>query len=517
MKSKKIVTLLLFILISLGILLNVTAINTYAAENSIVVTEKPYTAYTLKNIKVRSKTSSSSKIIEKVESANKITVICKEKGNWIRIKTSSGKIGYITKNNITTEKPYKAYTLKNIKVRSETKGSSKCIEKVESANKVIVICKEKGNWIRIKTPSGNIGYITKNNITTEKPYKAYTLKNIKVRSETKGSSKCIEKVESANKVIVICKEKGNWIRIKTSSGNIGYITKDNITKEKPYTAYILKNLTVKSETKSSSKDIEKLEYANEITVICKEKGNWIRIKTSSGKIGYISKKKITTKKLYSTRKGYVSVINGVYLRKTKNDNGKKIIQMKPGEKVTIQNKENGWYKIKTSSGKLGYVRTKYISTKDPKKAVLLTTYTTYSRNSPSGRNYNIARASNKISGKILKPGESFNWKYVVGRCDKSTGYRQATVIISGKYVQDYGGGVCQVATTLCGCVQSLGIKPTEKHKHSAGVSYLNGDGVEAAVSYGSKNFRFTNTTKKTIQLEFYTGGGRIIVAAYEIK
>ena len=104
----------------------------------------------------------------------------------------------------------------------------------------------------------------------------------------------------------------------------------------------------------------------------------------------------------------------------------------------------------------------------------------------------------------------------MGSCGGQNGYKQATVIVNGIYKQDFGGGVCQVATTLYGVAKRLGSKSIYARPHSNHVSYLNGDGVEAAVSYGSKNFKFKNTTKDTIKLEMYSANGRVIAAAYKV-
>lgn len=216
------------------------------------------------------------------------------------------------------------------------------------------------------------------------------------------------------------------------------------------------------------------------------------------------------------QKGYVKVKSLLSLRKTASSNAKSILTLKPGDVVTILSSKKTWYEVKTSSGKVGYVLQKYIGTKSNKEYKLLKTYTTYSSSSPEGRNYNMNRASEKIEKITLKSGETFNWFDVVGSCGKEQGYKVANVIIDGEVFPGYGGGVCQVATTLYGCTRKLKMQTIERHDHSAGVSYLNRDGYEAAVAYGVKNFKFKNTTDKDIVFDFYVSRGRVIVAAFEV-
>ena len=232
-------------------------------------------------------------------------------------------------------------------------------------------------------------------------------------------------------------------------------------------------------------------------------------KVNASKVTKVAKK-------LSPQKGYARVKSGLYLRKKASKKGKKILRLKPGQTVTILSSTKSWYKVKTSSNKVGYVQKKYIGTKTNKKYKLLTTYTTYSRNSPSGRNYNMKKAASKIKKITLKKGQTFNWFKVVGPCGKKQGYKVANVIVSGKVEKGYGGGVCQVATTLYGCSRKLNMKKIERHDHSSGVSYLNRDGYEAAVAYGYKNLRFKNTTNKNIVFDIYVDDGRVIVAAYHV-
>ncbi len=261
-----------------------------------------------------------------------------------------------------------------------------------------------------------------------------------------------------------------------------------------------------------------MDFCKKITVISREKNGWLKVRAASGNIGYLKETKISKQKPYIDKKGYIKAVFSANLRSGASDKSSVITSLKAGEIVTIISKENNWYRVKTSKGKQGYVREDLIVTKNPQKLELLATYTTYSKGSPANRNFNIARACGKITGTTLKPGQTFNWFNVVGSCGGQNGYKKATVIVNGKYIQDYGGGVCQVATTLCGVAKKgLKIKNIYCKPHTGHVSYLNGDGVEAAVSYGSKNFIFKNTTKNTIKLEMYSEGGRVIAVAYKVK
>ena len=283
-----------------------------------------------------------------------------------------------------------------------------------------------------------------------------------------------------------------------------------------------KSVTLRKKASTRGKKVATLKPKETVTIISSTK-SWYKVKTSKKKTGYIQKKYITIKKATSSKKstssqkGYIKVKSSVTLRKKASTKGARVATLKAGDVVTIKLTSGSWYKVTTSKNKTGYVQKKYVGTKSASKYKLLTTYTTYSKGSPSGRNYNMSKAGKKITKITLKKNQTFNWFKVVGPCGKKQGYKIANIIVSGKVKKGYGGGVCQVATTIHGCSKKLKMKTVERYKHSGRVSYLNKDGYEATVSYGCHNLRFKNTTNKDIVFDVYVSSGRVIVAAYQVK
>ncbi len=146
---------------------------------------------------------------------------------------------------------------------------------------------------------------------------------------------------------------------------------------------------------------------------------------------------------------------------------------------------------------------------------LLATITLNSSGSTSNRNFNLKRASNKINGKIIKPGETFNWFKVVGPATASTGYKKAIVFSGNRSVLGYGGGVCQVSTTLYQASKKAGLKIVERHMHSLPVSYTT-RGNDATVSYGSLNLRIKNNKKYSIKFVTSSSGGKTTCKIYKV-
>jgi len=98
------------------------------------------------------------------------------------------------------------------------------------------------------------------------------------------------------------------------------------------------------------------------------------------------------------------------------------------------------------------------------------------------RTTNITRASNSINGHIVRPGETFSYNQTVGPTIERRGYKEGTIFVKGEKKKGFGGGVCQVSTTLSVAADDAGMTIVERHDHSLPVSYAK-EGEEAATSY----------------------------------
>ena len=136
--------------------------------------------------------------------------------------------------------------------------------------------------------------------------------------------------------------------------------------------------------------------------------------------------------------------------------------------------------------------TKNLSDIKSKVSLLAKFSTSFDGNSRAERVHNITQGAQKINGLKLNPGESFSFNDYVGPRDAKNGWQMAATIVGGnKFEDDYGGGICQVSTTLFIAVAKAGLKIDKREKHSIPSSYAP-IGMDATVAYGSKDFRFSN-------------------------
>ena len=101
----------------------------------------------------------------------------------------------------------------------------------------------------------------------------------------------------------------------------------------------------------------------------------------------------------------------------------------------------------------------------------------------------------------MKSGKVFSLWEVLGCPTEEKGYEKAKTFTSdGEVTQSYGGGICQLSTTIYNTVLKLdGLQVTERHEHSREVPYIE-DGKDAAVSYGNTDLKFKNTLDYDIKI-----------------
>ena len=136
---------------------------------------------------------------------------------------------------------------------------------------------------------------------------------------------------------------------------------------------------------------------------------------------------------------------------------------------------------------------------------LLSSYSTNFRTSGAARVTNINVATDRINGTVLYPGEEFSVNETIQPRDAAHGYKEAGSYEGGQTVQSYGGGVCQVSTTLYNAVILAELGVTERQSHSMTVSYVPLS-MDAAIAGDYLDFKFVNNTEAPIYIEGYTKG-----------
>ena len=152
-----------------------------------------------------------------------------------------------------------------------------------------------------------------------------------------------------------------------------------------------------------------------------------------------------------------------------------------------------------------------------KMTSVLGTFTTYYSTSNAGRSKNISNACTMINGMTLAPGESFSMLNTITPFTEENGYELAGSYSGDEVVESFGGGICQVSTTLYNAVIRAELKVTERYNHSMIVSYVDPSADAAIAESSGMDFKFTNNLDNPIYIEGYTYNGSITFTIYGVE
>lgn len=133
----------------------------------------------------------------------------------------------------------------------------------------------------------------------------------------------------------------------------------------------------------------------------------------------------------------------------------------------------------------------------------------------SKRNTNVRLAAEALNGTIVYPGQEMSFNEVVGQRTAEKGYQGAAAYSGGEVVEEIGGGVCQVSTTLYNAVVRAGLKVSVRRSHTFAPSYVT-PGMDATVSWGGPEFKFINTSSAAIGIRAAYSNQTVTVSIYGI-
>ena len=160
------------------------------------------------------------------------------------------------------------------------------------------------------------------------------------------------------------------------------------------------------------------------------------------------------------------------------------------------------------------VQPEYSTAAAKQKYKTIGTYTT-NTTSNSKRNTNICLAAAALNGTIVGPGQEVSFNDTVGQRTEAKGYQGAAAYNNGEVVQEIGGGVCQVSTTLYNAALKAGMKISMRRSHTFEPSYVT-PGMDATVSWGGPDFRFINTSSSAIGIKASYSNQTVTVSIYGV-
>ncbi|MFC1640579.1 VanW family protein [Patescibacteria group bacterium] len=134
--------------------------------------------------------------------------------------------------------------------------------------------------------------------------------------------------------------------------------------------------------------------------------------------------------------------------------------------------------------------------------------------SSSTRIHNIRTAVDRFDGILIAPENEFSFVTTLGDVDGTTGYLQELVIKENKVIPEFGGGVCQVSTTMFRAAVESGLDITQRKNHAFVVSYYGTPGTDATIYVPSPDMTFINNTPGYILVQPWISGTTLVFDFY---
>lgn len=150
------------------------------------------------------------------------------------------------------------------------------------------------------------------------------------------------------------------------------------------------------------------------------------------------------------------------------------------------------------------------------KELIGTGHTTF-YGSSKNRIHNIGVGMARFNGGIIAPGEEFSFNTRLGRVDNTTGYKKELTITEKGTIPEYGGGLCQVSSTMYRAAIFSGLPITARAPHSYAVSYyaqVLGYGLDATIYLGGQDLKFINDTGNNILIQTMAYDGKAYIKFY---
>ena len=117
----------------------------------------------------------------------------------------------------------------------------------------------------------------------------------------------------------------------------------------------------------------------------------------------------------------------------------------------------------------------------------------------AGRIGNVKLSAKLINGIVLNSGDTFSYNDSVGKRTEARGFKPAPAYVKGETVDEVGGGICQTSSTLYLACLLGNMEITERYAHRYVPAYIDW-GMDATVSWGGPDYKFTNNTLYPVKI-----------------
>lgn len=268
---------------------------------------------------------------------------------------------------------------------------------------------------------------------------------------------------------------------------------------------------------------------------------WLRVRYMNEKVGYVKRSKMSDTSVVAldpAKTPNYAAVPCQYLGWIKEDTGvlkapklgaESFITLHKGARLALIDITDGWARI-IFHRSYGYIDTRKLSEIQPFNTNFLESedysapiaaYTSFYNISTSesnlGRIQNLKVGCDRLAMYVLNPGDSLDFNLQVGPYSPKVGYMPANVLLAGEIAQAYGGGTCQVSSTLYNTVMQMpGIGVEYRRAHGPGGAAYLPHGADAAVGNKTQNFVIQNNYAFPVKISGSVQDGALTIAVYKI-
>ena len=279
----------------------------------------------------------------------------------------------------------------------------------------------------------------------------------------------------------------------------------------------------------TGKVVKTMSAGNSIQILDVYPG-WVAIKVGSG-VGYVMRHRIdvtgnpdpvTTPNYPILPIPHYAVIDrDVEVKADKDADSETLSLLTAGAKVAIEGFEDGWAVV-IHKRQYGYINTNdlaellpvasSVETADAETPIAV--FNSFYSDNPD-RIVNLGVCCKFISH-VIQPGQTMNFNNEVSPFSAANGYRLAPVLVKGESKMGYGGGSCQVSSTLWDALMQLpGITVLHREPHGDNAASYLPHGMDAASGTEKQNFIFRNDYDFPIRIEASTHDLALFIAIYK--
>ena len=467
-----------------------------AAAGMTALAQVQYTATVTKDMTIREKKSTSAKKLGSVE-ANELISVIEYGSEWTLIE-KDGVQGYVLSKNVVdlanaegyndaADAQYLGVADKELTVRSEQSRSALRMQTLEAGETVYIL--ELGKeWHRV-VKQGVEGYVLSSAVSGLTPahegieipeefrepepfkavYSATADVNLSIRREASADSRLLGTVYEGDSVDIMSIE-GEWAYVQQGSVT-GYVRADHLRYYKRYDPYgpYIPGVTWYPYAATAKQETEIYEDGTGTLLRTVPAGAVMAVSALDGAMSVTLPYDRTTGRIHAT-------------------GGLELEAVKPWDEAQM--------------GDLIAVFSTYYEPEQTTDAQI-------------GRLHNIMEGVTRLNDVVVPAGEKFYFNDFCAPYTKGNGYELGPIVndVSDKKL-GYGGGICQVSTTLYDAILQIPIEVIKQQVHSAyGISYVPLD-MDAAVGAGNIDLRLRNTLPYDIRFALQAVGGVLTVRVY---